>query len=396
MKKLAGGLSNVPGYKFSAIKSGIRYENRLDFSIISSVNQCNAAGMFTTNKLFAAPVKLCKDRINNPINSILINSTNANACTGSEGLETAEILTKNISEILKVPESSILMASTGIIGVQLPREKMQKQIPDLISKLSLDSGSIVAEAIMTTDTAKKESAYSFETSKGNFNIAGIAKGSGMIAPNMATMLSFIITDAPIKKEIMQKIFEKCIHKTFNAITVDGDMSTNDTAILLSPIKDFSLEQDDDIEHFEKALFAVIEELAKKIVKDGEGATKCVKISVENAQTEKDAKSVAKSVAESLLVKTAIFGGDPNWGRIACAVGYANANFDINSVSISFDNIEVYKNGMPTNFDLKKVEQIFKKTEFEVIINLQNGNSNWCYLTSDISYDYVKINAEYST
>ncbi len=396
MKKIKNGLSKIPGFKFSAVKAEIRYTDRLDFSLILSETPCNASGLFTKNKIFAAPVKLCRELINNPINAILINATNANACTGTEGYKNVITLTNTISEQLNLSKESVLMASTGIIGVQLPANKMLNSIPKLINNLSSDSGSLIAKAIMTTDTFPKESAYSFKTSLEKYYIGGIAKGSGMIAPDMATLLAFIITNAPIKKTDLDRIFKKSVQKSFNSITIDGDMSTNDTALILSPIKDDYLSNENDLLEFENTLNAVLTDLAKMLVKDGEGSTKCVEINISGARNENDAKNIAKSVAESLLVKTALFGEDPNWGRIACAAGYSNAEFNPDNLNINFNDIEVYKNGMPTDFDLKKVEKIMQLSEYKIFINIGSGKYTWKYLTTDISYDYVKINSEYSS
>lgn len=396
MKYIEDGLASVSGYLFSAVKAEIRYKDRLDFSLIYSEQPCNAAAVFTTNKISAAPVNISKSRIDENIHAILINSTNANACTGEEGYNTANFLSNSLAGKLDIPGNSILLASTGIIGQQLPCKKMNNSIPELIDNLSVEKSKLMAESIMTTDTYPKETAYMFNTKQGNFYIAGIAKGSGMIAPNMATMLSFLITDAPIEKKYLNNTFKKFINRTFNAITIDGDMSTNDTAIILSPQKNNCLSEESDLKNFETALFKVLEDLAKMLVKDGEGATKCVKINVINAKSEQDAQSAAKSVAESLLVKTALFGEDPNWGRIACAVGYSRAEFSMDELSIKFNDQEVFKNGMPTDFNLDDIINIIKDNEFEITINLNCGKHEWSFLTSDLSYEYVKINAEYST
>jgi len=253
MEKISGGLENVKGFRFSSIKCGIRYEERLDYTIIVPDLPCNAAGVFTTNKIFAAPVKICRERINKPVAAILINATNANACTGEEGYSNAAILTKDVSERLNTPADSILMASTGIIGRQLPVEKMLKSHDLLLDGLSSSNGPSVAEAIMTTDTVPKARAARFRCGSREHAIAGVAKGSGMIAPDMATLLSFIITDAPVKKPDLDAIFKEAVNKTFNSITIDGDTSTNDTAIILSPVSDAPLSEEMDLEKFKEAL-----------------------------------------------------------------------------------------------------------------------------------------------
>ena len=308
MDKISGGLENVRGFTFSAIKCGIRYSDRIDYSLILSDSLCNAVGVFTTNKITAAPVKLCRERINNKIKAILINSTNANACTGHEGLQNAKGLTEDIAKRIGVSPESVLMASTGIIGRQLPYEKMLSSHDELIANLDRNNGQAMARAIMTTDTIPKEVAASFTVNGEKFYIAGIAKGAGMIAPNMATLLSFILTDAPIEKNYLDYTFRKFIKKTFNSITIDGDMSTNDSAIILSP--DFpSPFKEDQLADFEEALLFVLDSLAQLIVYDAEGATKSVKIRTIGAATDDDADKIARAVSQSLLVKTAIFGND---------------------------------------------------------------------------------------
>ncbi len=395
MKKLENGLNSVPGYKFSSLKCGIRYNDRLDYTMIYSEKDCNAAGMFTKNLITAAPVKLCRQRINMAIRAILINSTNANACTGDQGLADAVDLTSDISSKLKTDQTSVLMASTGIIGHNLPVEKMKNRHSDLIKNLREGTGDQLARAIMTTDTVPKETAYSFRTDMGDFTIAGTAKGSGMIAPNMATLLSFILTDAPVKKTDLDRIFRDAINKSFNALTIDGDTSTNDTAVILSPAADEYLSKTG-LDEFEKALNQVLSDLSLMLVHDGEGATKCVKIIIKNAADEEDAKKLSKTIGESLLVKTAFFGKDPNWGRIAMAAGNAGAKLVEEKLNIAFNDITLLSNGRPVNYDKNKMKEILELHDFSVIVDLQIGEGNAELLTSDISYDYVRINAEYST
>ncbi|MCX7678904.1 MAG: bifunctional glutamate N-acetyltransferase/amino-acid acetyltransferase ArgJ [Spirochaetes bacterium] len=389
------GLSAVRGFRFSAVAAGIRYENRLDLSLIAADSDCVAAGAFTTNKICAAPVKLSRQRINNTIRGIVINSTNANACTGEEGLRNAEIITQSVAEALGISPSSVLAASTGIIGVQLPREKIISAIPQLVSSLSHENGHLVARAIMTTDTVPKETSKRFHTSRGEFTIAGIAKGAGMIAPNMATLLAFLLTDAPVAKKDLDEIFYRNVDKTFNAITIDGDMSTNDTAIILSPAFEQTLPQND-LANFEEALHAVLSELSEKIIKDAEGATKLARIRVIGARTGEDAQKIARAVANSLLVKTALFGMDPNWGRIACAAGYSGAEIDEKHLSIYFENLCVLRNGVPQNVPRDDIQKAMSGPEVLILIDVGLGKGEFQFLTSDISYEYVKINAEYST
>jgi glutamate N-acetyltransferase / amino-acid N-acetyltransferase len=396
MKKLDTGLSSVNGFCFSAIECGIRYENRLDYSLIYSEKPCIASGMFTTNKVFAAPVKLCRERINSVIHGILINATNANACTGDQGYATALELVSHAETLTKKPSGSFLMASTGIIGRQLPLAKMKDALPKLVNDKSSEKGSLLSRAIMTTDTKPKVSAVEFKTSMGTFRIAGTAKGSGMIAPNMATLLAFMITDTPLKKNDLDAVFSRIIEKTYNAITIDGDMSTNDTAIILAHQSENNLSSKEDLAQFEEALFAVCHDLSYQLVKDAEGGTKCVTVIVSGALSSDDAKRCAKAVSQSLLVKTAFFGNDPNWGRIACAAGYSGAVFDMNDICVSIDGLSLLINGQPVETESSILADIMKRSEYTVCVIIGKGPSEFTFLTSDISYDYVKINAEYST
>lgn len=395
MKILSGGLENVKGFSFSTIKCGIRYENRLDYALILSDSPCNAAGVFTVNRITAAPVKICRERINNTIRAILINSTNANACTGDEGHNNVVRLTADIAEKTGIDKNSILAASTGIIGRQLPLDKMLSSHIELIEKLNPKNGHAVAEAIMTTDTIPKEAAASFQYKETTYSIAGIAKGSGMISPNMATLLSFILTDAPVAKSDLDTIFRRIIKKTFNAITIDGDMSTNDTAIILSPAAGEYI-TGESLNEFEASLEYVMNKLAELLIFDGEGATKGVKISVVNALNERDAELIAASVSKSLLVKTAFFGNDPNWGRIACAAGYSGAEIQEEKLSIYINKKGLFVNGKPTGIDFKEIENILKERNYTITIDAGLGDGEASMLTTDISYDYVKINATYST
>lgn len=395
MIKIDGGLETVSGYKFSSIKCGIRYENRLDYTIIVPDVPCNAAGVFTTNKIYAAPVKICRERISNPVTAILINSTNANACTGDEGYSNAVKLTDDISARLNTPVESILMASTGIIGRQLPVEKMLKSHDLLLAALSASNGPSVADAIMTTDTVPKARAARFNCSGNDYTIAGVAKGAGMIAPDMATLLSFIITDAPVKKEDLNIIFKEAINRTYNSITIDGDTSTNDTAIILSPISGSPLAEND-LQKFKEALEYVLAELAEMLMSDGEGVTKVVRINVLNAADNRDAALIAKSVSNSLLVKTAIFGNDPNWGRIACAAGYSGADVDEKKLSIFIEDTALFKNGKTEDVNYSFLAEILKRKNYNIFIDIGIGDGKASVLTSDLSYEYVRINAEYST
>jgi glutamate N-acetyltransferase / amino-acid N-acetyltransferase len=396
LKVLKGGLEQVPGYSFSAVECGIRHKDRLDFCAIVADGQCIASGMFTTNMIFAAPVRLCRERVNTQVRAIIVNATNANACTGEEGYRDALILTEAMAKALGVGKKSVLMASTGIIGHRLPVDKMLASIPGLAGSLSRGNGALIPKSIMTTDTFPKSTAASFLTSLGEFTIAGTAKGSGMIAPNMATLLSFVITDCPVGKKSLDTIFERCINNSFNSITIDGDMSTNDTALILSPVSGKYIKSNDDLAAFKEALEFVLGELCRMLVMDAEGATKFVKVKVVGAKTAKDARLIARAVAESLLVKTAFFGKDPNWGRIACAAGYSGASVKEENLSIYIGDVQLLQKGKPLEFDKKIIDEILSQREFSVLIDIGLGKNKSQFMTSDISYDYVKINAEYTT
>ncbi len=395
MKELEGGLNNVPGYNYSAVKAEIRYKDRFDLSLIVSMGDCTASGVFTTNKICAAPVRLSRERIEGKIRAILINATNANACTGHEGYENAVALTEAAARELGVSPESVLMASTGIIGVQLPREKIASAIPGLSASLDPTNGGLLARAIMTTDTVPKEAAFRFTTSRGEYTLAGTAKGSGMIAPNMATLLAFLVTDAPIKKADLDKVFSRCIYKTLNALTIDGDTSTNDTAIILSPALPDIL-SGEDLDSFEQALLKTLSALSRMLIMDAEGATRLARIVVTGAASESDARKIADSAAGSLLVKTALFGRDPNWGRLACAAGYSGAEVREETLSIFFEDLCMLKNGVPQAVSRESIMEIMSRREYSIIIDAGIGTGSFTCLTCDISYDYVKINAEYST
>jgi glutamate N-acetyltransferase / amino-acid N-acetyltransferase len=395
MKVMKGGLEQVGGFTYSALECGIRYTGRLDYCLIAADAMCNAAGVFTTNRVTAAPVKLCRERIEGQVKAILINATNANACTGDEGYRTAETLTADIARRLGSRPESVLMASTGIIGRQLPGEKMLQAHDGLVASLDRKNGSMIARAIMTTDTVPKEVCVSFEADSREYRVAGTAKGSGMIAPNMATLLCFIVTDAPIRREDLGSLFTRAVGTTLNAITIDGDMSTNDTAIILSPAAGAPLEGSG-LAAFGEALGAVLARLSEMLIDDGEGTTKRVRITVKNAKSDGDAARIARAISESLLVKTAFFGNDPNWGRIAAAAGYSGAEVDEHSLCVSFDSMPLLVNGAPVAFDREGLVAIMKNNIFEVTVDIGLGRAGCSMLTTDISIDYVRINAEYST
>jgi len=392
---------NIPaGFRFSAIASGIRKSGKLDLGLIVSDSPADCAGVFTQNKVIAAPLLLTKPRIAaGTCQAILVNSGNANACTGAAGLQGAEAILQCLSEQLQLPEDLLAVASTGVIGEPLPLEPFYAGIPKLTESLSVTQFASVAEAMMTTDAFSKI-ATAQESGQQEYKILGLAKGAGMIHPNMATMLGFVLTDARITPELLTSALPGAVQKSFNSISVDGDTSTNDMVLLLangaarSPlIKPDTREAEIFCQHLDRVLL----DLAKMIVRDGEGATKLVQIKVVGADNEVSARTAARSVATSSLVKTAFFGEDANWGRIIAAVGYSGIDIDQNRIDISFNQVPVAVNGLALGAEQEaEATKVLQLDEFVVTINLHAGDSESSYYTSDLSYDYVKINADYRT
>jgi glutamate N-acetyltransferase/amino-acid N-acetyltransferase len=382
-------------FKFSSASSSIKYSDRDDTALLYADFPCNVSALFTKNKVKAAPVKLSMERTNNKIQAILVNSGNANACTGQSGYETARKLAQKTAIGLKIDEESVLTASTGTIGIHLPAARIEKSIPVLVETLDENKITDFAKAIMTTDTVEKVEQISFSDEKNRYTMKAVAKGSGMIAPDMATLLVFIVCDAPIPKTTMDKIFKEIIDSTLNSLSIDGDMSTNDSAFLLCPSSGLTISEKT-INEFEKSLKTILVNLSNKLIDDGEGATKRVTIEVKNAKTVDDAKKASRSIAESLLVKTALFGNDPNWGRVACAAGYSGADFDPDKMSISIGPYILFENGSVCVFNSSEVTKYISQQNYTITVILNAGEFSWKFLTSDISYEYVKINAEYTT
>lgn len=390
---------SVPGFQLSSVYSGIKKSGKKDLSLIFSEIPAIAAGVFTTNVVKAAPVILGQERIKQGIcQAVIVNSGIANAFTGTAGYQNAVLTTKYLSESLGIKEDLIIPSSTGLIGGPLPVSKIKKAIPRLIS--GLDSGSIEesAKAIMTTDKFPKYAYRKFKVGKKTGTIAAIGKGAGMISPNMATMLCFIITDININKTTLKKALVNSVDNSFNKIIVDGDTSTNDSVIMLSNgllgNNEITLKSSH-YSHFENVLTDLNTELAEMIVKDGEGATKVVKIDVQGARTVKEAEKIARTVGNSLLVKTAFFGEDPNWGRILAAAGRAGVTFDPNKIEMFFDEKKVIKNGAQYQAE-SKFSPVFKKPRFTVTIKLREGKACSYVITSDLSHEYVTVNSEYRT
>ncbi len=397
-------ICDISGFQAIGISCGIKKGQKKDLSILYSQYPAVAAATFTTNKVKAAPVLVSMEHIQSEsTRAVVINSGNANACTGQKGIEDAVAMTVKTAKCLGLNPEEVLVASTGIIGVPLPMDRIEKGIQTACSSLSSGGEDGAAEAIMTTDTFPKK--ITVETTIGNkpVQISGIAKGSGMIHPNMATMLAFIVTDANITKTMLTKALRDSIQNSYNMVSVDGDTSTNDTVIALANgaaenplIKD----DEEDYDAFKNAFDFVNQELAKMIAKDGEGATKLIEVSVSHANSETDAKICAKAVISSSLVKAAFFGSDANWGRILCAMGYSGANFDPEKIDISFQSragtIQLVEKGMGIPFSEEKALKILKEDHIIVLIDLKDGKYHASAWGCDLSYEYVKINGCYRT
>lgn len=395
----SGSITSVQGIKAAGIFSGIKKAKK-DLALIYSETPCTAAGTFTLNKVKAAPTVISQNTIYSDqlIRAILVNSGNANACTGEQGFSDAYETRNYCSEKLGLAPEETLVSSTGVIGQKLPVETVKSGIDTIVPLLSTDGGFDAAEAILTTDLKIKSYALTVALSSGTVTIGGICKGSGMIMPNMATMLGFIATDAKIDKQTLQQLLSAAVKTSFNRITVDGDTSTNDMVILLANgIADCAVAPGtQDYELFLAGLTSICQEMAKAIVVDGEGATKLIQIDVKNANSVAEADLVAKGIANSPLVKTAFNGEDANWGRILSAAGNSGAEFDPAKVSIFFDDLAVFLPGYQIVLDEVKAKAILVKNAYTVTIDLAAGDADSTWWTCDLSEDYIRINARYRT
>jgi len=390
---------SVPGFLASAISAGLKKSSELDLSLIFSQKKAVSAGVFTTNRVKAAPVLLSQERIKKgSLRAIIANTGYANACTGIQGLndaiQTADIAAKELG----IDPEEIAVASTGVIGAYLPFNLIKNALPNLVKNLSPNGFKSVAEALMTTDSFPKMSYFKGRANGNPFHLLGLAKGAGMIMPNMATMLSFILTDINIDSQTLWPIFRSSVESTFNRITVDGETSTNDTVLIMANgVAGNRMLDSSDIKEFERGLKDVMGELAYMIVKDGEGATKAVIIEVNGAATSDDANTAARAVANSNLVKTAIFGQDPNWGRIMAALGRSGVKMEENKVKIWIDGIKVVDGGLMTSEkEESKAAEKMKKKQLTITINLNQGRYKDRIITCDLTYDYIRINADYRT
>lgn len=387
-------------FSFSALSAGIKYKDRLDLGLIYSRQPVVAAGVFTCNQVKAAPVHLSTERLKQGrCQALLVNSGNANACTGDAGMAAAQQTSRLAAEALGIPEDMVLVASTGVIGLPLNVEAFENNIEALVANLSENNFDQVAEAIMTTDTTLKTVSLSAEIGGREIQFLGMAKGSGMIMPNMATMLAFIMTDARISSPELKSALQTSVERTFNRITVDGDTSTNDMVLVMASgnAENPWIENDkhEDYLLFQDKLEDICKELALKIVEDGEGATKCITIRVCGAKENSDAEQIARTVANSNLVKTAFFGEDANWGRILGAMGRSGVRFNTDWVDIAFGDVLLVKDGMAVGGDAEdKAADVLRMKNFSVCIDLKDGTGCEEIYTCDLSIDYVKINADY--
>ncbi|HVO74514.1 MAG TPA: bifunctional glutamate N-acetyltransferase/amino-acid acetyltransferase ArgJ [Ignavibacteriaceae bacterium] len=394
-----GTVTSTPGFKAAGIFCGIKKKKK-DLALIYSEEPCTAAGTFTLNKVKAAPLLISRYIINEgkKIRAVLVNSGNANACTGDQGYNDALESQKLAAEKLNLKPDEILISSTGVIGKKLPMEKLKSGINKIVNHLSECGGIDAAEAILTTDTRIKSFAIKIKLGSGGITIGGICKGSGMIAPNMATMLGFITTDAIIETSLLQKLLSEAVGESFNKISVDGECSTNDMVIAMANGRSniAILENTIDCQLFKDGLNTLCLEMAKSIVADGEGATKLVKISVKNAKSKLDADLVGKSIANSSLVKTAIYGQDANWGRILSAAGQSGADIIPEKVSIHFDKLPVLLPNYNLALDEESALKILMRPEFEINVDLGIGTEETTWWTCDLTEQYVKINSDYRT
>jgi len=399
IKEILGGITASTGFLASGTNCGIR-KIKPDIALIFSKEKCQAVASFTKNQFQAAPILVSKKHLNNPISAIIVNSGNANAATGKQGISDADEMCKITADYLNVKKENILVSSTGVIGKRLDLEKIRKGIKMLIPILSKKGHTDAASAILTTDKRVKEVAVQFKINRKTVRIGAMAKGSGMINPSMATMLAFISSDVNIERKLLKRIFQHAVDNSFNLITVDGDMSTNDSVIFLANGMTGNTLIDNSKPEYVKIFYAnllyVMKKLARMIVQDGEGVTKLIEVEVRNSLTFKEAKKIASSISKSLLVKTAVYGQDPNWGRVVAALGACGVKLPIEKISIKFGNTTVFKNNEPVKFNEKKVKDYLKNDEVKIIVDIQKGDKSVTFLSGDLTEEYVRINAHYRT
>ena len=405
MEKIKGGVTAAKGFEAASTAAGIKYKDRTDMALIYSQVPCEAAGTFTTNVVKAAPVKWDRQVVDSgkKAQAVIVNSGIANACTGAEGFGYCKDTAEAAAKYLSVDAEGVLIGSTGVIGKQMPIDRLTAGIEVLAGKKndSTENGTEAAKAIMTTDTHEKELAVTIQVGGKTVTIGGMAKGSGMIHPNMCTMLAFVTTDAVITKEALQKALSEDVVDTYNMISVDGDTSTNDTALVLAngmaenPVIEYGTE---DYQTFKAALHEINEYLAKQIAGDGEGATALFEVKVKGAESVEAAKVLAKSIACSNLTKTAIAGHDANWGRIVCAMGYSGAQFDPEKVDLFFESkagkIQIAEDGVALDFSEEKATEILSQPEVTAIADVKMGDAEATAWGCDLTHGYIEINADY--
>ncbi len=394
-----GSITSVSGIKAAGIHSGLK-RKRKDLALIVSEEPCTVAGTFTLNKVKAAPLLVSHELINKggKVRAILVNSGNANACTGDRGYTDALKSQKHCAKILGITQDEVVISSTGVIGEYMPMHILKTGIETIVTKLSDDGGINAAKAIMTTDLVEKVFAVKVQLVSGEVTIGGIAKGSGMIMPNMATMLSFIATDAVIDNSLLKKLLLKSVQNSFNKISVDGDTSTNDMVVLMANgVSKIEIKENSkDEELFLEALQALTIAMAKMIVVDGEGATKLITVAVTGCNNDDDANTIARTISNSPLVKTAIYGSDANWGRILSAAGRSGVDFDPGNVEIKFDDMSILGKNYTHDFDEEEATMVLSKDEITISVNLNAGKGNSTWWTCDFTEKYVEINATYRT
>lgn len=405
MKIINGGVTAAKGYQAASVAAGIKYQDRKDMALIYSEVPCTAAGTFTRNIVKAAPVRWDQEVVKNSkgVQAIIVNSGIANACTGAMGMENNKAMAEAVAEKLKLTADMVLTASTGVIGKQLNMEPVFNGINQLVSTLAttIEAGTLAAEAIMTTDTCKKELAVQFEIDGKTVTVGGMSKGSGMIHPNMGTMLAFLTSDVAISKELLQEALYEDVQSTYNMISIDGDTSTNDSCFLLAnglAGNTVITTKDDNYYRFVEALNVVNTTLAKQMAGDGEGATKLLEVKVVNAVSKTEAITLSKSVATSSLVKTAVYGNDANWGRILCALGYAGVDFDPEKVDLYIESVDgklkLVEDGIEADYSEEYATKILSGKEVCAIIDMKMGEAMATAWGCDLTYDYIKINADY--
>lgn len=407
MKQISGGVTAAKGFCAASTAAGIKYKDRKDMALIFSKTPCKAAGTFTTNIVKAAPVKWDQKIVAESAcaHAVVVNAGIANACTGQEGMDYCSQTADHAAELLKIPADSVLVASTGVIGMQLPMERIKDGVSAMVPELSdaNEAGHQASLAIMTTDTHEKEVAVEIELGGKTVTIGGMCKGSGMIHPNMCTMLSFVTTDAAITKELLQEALSEDVKDTYNMISVDGDTSTNDTCLLLANGEAGNAEiseKNEDYRKFAEALNFVNTTLAKQMAGDGEGATALFEVKVIHAKDKEQAKVLSKSVITSNLTKAAIYGHDANWGRILCAMGYSGAVFDPEKVDLYFSSkngeIKIIENGVALDYSEEEATKILSAEAVTATADIKMGDASATAWGCDLTYDYVKINGDYRT